>query len=81
MVWRHQAAQNDVTPPPPGVPVPGYAEAFNVLNVRGGFDVTDAISAMVGVDNVFDEEYRDIDQLTIQFGTGRQLVLGLAYNF
>jgi outer membrane receptor protein involved in Fe transport len=79
LVWRHQAAQSDVQAP--AQPIPGYAEGFNVLNVRGGFDVTDAISAMVGVQNVLDEEYRDIDQLTIQFGTGRQLVLGLAYNF
>ena len=79
LTWRHQSAQTNLTATEELAP--GYADAFNVLHIRGGFELHKTISALVGIENVFDEKYRDMDPFTTIYGAGRQVVLGLVYNF
>jgi outer membrane receptor protein involved in Fe transport len=54
-------------------------QGYDLVHLRGGLSFTNRITATLGVENIFDKQYRDIDATA--FSPGRQLVVGTTYHF
>jgi outer membrane receptor protein involved in Fe transport len=80
VVWRHQETQNrlssvDRTNPLYTNGIPG----FDVVNLRGGLNVTGGLSLALSLENLFNEKYREIGAPLD--ASGRHLVLTTRYAF
>ena len=80
LVWRHQATQRrlgavDRSNPLFADGIPG----FDVVNIRGGLNVSGSFSVIAGVDNVLDEQYREIGAAV--YSPARQFILTTRLGF